>query len=286
MSATPGGRGVAPARRALSVLTHLALIAFTLATVYPILQIVTVSLRPGDQLYSTSLALVPPNATLKAYATILFERDFLLWMRNSFLVSVAVTIFGVALASTTAYAFSRFRFLGWSFGLYAFLLTQLFPATMLMLPLYVLMKALHLLDTFSGLAIAYTATALPFCVWTLRGYYDTIPHDLEQAALIDGCGPWAAFTRITLPLAAPALAITALFSFMTAWSEFLVARIVINQQALYTLPLGLESLAGQFQTEWANYAAGSLLVCVPVMALFVLLNRYLVEGLSLGGVKG
>jgi arabinogalactan oligomer/maltooligosaccharide transport system permease protein len=273
-------------RAALSVLTHAFLVLACIMTVYPIVQIVTVSLRPSDQLYSTSLAIVPPHATLRAYHRILFEKDFLLWMRNSFLVAITVTLFGVTLASTTAYAFSRFRFPGWRAGLYAFLLTQLFPATMLMLPLYVLMKALHLLDTFTGLAIAYTATALPFCVWTLRGYYDTIPIELEQAALIDGCNPWQAFTRVTLPLASPALAITALFSFMAAWSEFLVARIIVNRQELYTLPLGLESLAGQFQTEWANYAAGSLLVCLPVMALFIGLNRYLVSGLSLGGVKG
>jgi arabinogalactan oligomer/maltooligosaccharide transport system permease protein len=268
------------------VLTHVFLACFALATVYPILQIVTISLRPGDQLYSTSLALVPERATLRSYAVILFEKPFLLWLRNSFLVSVAVTVLGVALASTAAYAFSRFRFPGWRLGLYALLLTQLFPATMLMLPLYVLMRSLNLLDTFAGLVLAYTATALPFCVWTLRGYYDTIPVELEQAALIDGCTPWAAFTRVTFPLAAPALAITALFSFMAAWSEFLVARIVIHESGLYTLPLGLESLAGVFQTEWANYAAGSLLVCVPVMVLFVVLNRWLVSGLSLGGVKG
>jgi arabinogalactan oligomer / maltooligosaccharide transport system permease protein len=197
-----------------------------------------------------------------------------------------VTLLGVTLASTSAYAFSRFRFAGRQAGLYLFLITQMFPAPVLMLPLYVLMKNLHLLDTFAGLVVAYTATALPFCVWTMRGYYDTIPVELEQAALIDGCGPWQAFTKVTLPLAAPALAITALFSFMAAWSEFLVARIVVSQQGLYTLPLGLESLAGQFQTEWANYAAGSLMVCVPVMVLFIALNRYIVSGLSLGGVKG
>ena len=268
------------------IMVHAFLAVFAFATVYPILQIVTISLRPGDQLYSTSLALVPPGASLHAYRTMLFEKPFLLWMRNSFLVSLAVTLFGVTLASTSAYALSRFRFAGRSASLYLFLLTQMFPATMLMLPLYVLMKNLHLLDTFAGLVVAYTATALPFCVWTMRGYYDTIPVELEQAALIDGCDPWAAFTTVTLPLAAPALAITALFSFMTAWQEFLVARIVISQQGMFTLPLGLESLAGQFQTEWANYAAGSLLVCVPVMALFVGLNRYIVGGLSLGGVKG
>jgi arabinogalactan oligomer/maltooligosaccharide transport system permease protein len=268
------------------VLIQLFLVCFALATVYPILQIVTISLRPGDQLYSTSLAIVPPGASLRAYHTMLFEKPFLLWLRNSLVVALSVTLLGVTLASTSAYAFSRFRFAGRDAAISMFLMTQMFPATMLMLPLYVLMKNLHLLDTFAGLVVAYTATALPFCVMTMRGYYDTIPVELEQAALIDGCSPWQAFYKITLPLAAPALSITALFSFMAAWSEFLVARIVISRQELYTLPLGLESLAGQFQTEWANYAAGSLLVCVPVMALFVGLNRYIVSGLSLGGVKG
>lgn len=268
------------------VLVHAFLVFFTIATVYPILQIVTISLRPSDQLYSTSLSLIPAGATLRAYRVMLTEKPFVLWLRNSFIVSLAVTLLGVTLASTCAYAFSRFRFAGRQAGLYLFLLTQMFPATMVMLPMYVLMKNLGLLDTFAGLVVAYTATALPFCVWTMRGYYDTIPVELEQAALIDGCGPWQAFTQVTLPLAAPALAITALFSFMAAWSEFLVARIVISQQDMYTLPLGLESLAGQFQTEWANYAAGSLMVCVPVMVLFIALNRYIVSGLSLGGVKG
>lgn len=142
------------------VLVHAFLVFFTLGTVFPILQIVTISLRPSDQLYSTSLALVPDGATLRAYRTMLFERPFLLWLRNSFVVSMAVTLLGVTLASTAAYAFSRFRFPGQQ-GLYLFLMTQMFPATMLMLPLYVLLKALHLLDTFAGLIVAYTATALP-----------------------------------------------------------------------------------------------------------------------------
>lgn len=268
------------------VLVHAFLVLFTLATVYPIVQIVTVSLRPNDQLYSTSLAIIPAGASLEAYRVMLFEKPFLRWLLNSFLVSAAVTLFGVTLASTAAYALSRYRFPGRKAVMSVFLLTQMFPATMTMLPLYILLRSLHLLDQFAGLALAYTATALPFCVWTMRGYYQTIPVELEQAALLDGCSPWQAFTKVTLPLAAPALSITALFSFMAAWSEFMVARIVISRQAMYTLPLGLESLAGQFQTEWANYAAGSLIVCVPVMVLFVVLNRAIVGGLALGSVKG
>jgi arabinogalactan oligomer/maltooligosaccharide transport system permease protein len=267
------------------VLVHVVLLVATAATLYPILQIVAISLRPADRLYSTSLAIIPPDATLEAYPTVLFERDFLLWLRNSFVVAAGVTLIGVVLAATAGYAFSRFRFVGWRAALLAFLVSQLFPATMLMLPLYVIMRHLGLLDSFAGLAIAYTATALPFCVWTMRGYYDTVPVEIEQAALVDGCTPWQAFTQVLLPLVTPALAITALFSFMAAWSEFIVARVVLSRQSLYTLPLGLESLAGRFQTEWANYAAGSLMVCVPVMVLFLVLNRALISGLSLGGVK-
>jgi arabinogalactan oligomer/maltooligosaccharide transport system permease protein len=133
---------------------------------------------------------------------------------------------------------------------------------------------------------AYVATALPFCVWTMKGYYDTIPVDLNEAALIDGCSPLQAFVRVTLPLSAPALVITALFSFMTGWSEFMVARVMLASQELMTLPLGLESLFTTYQTEWANYAAGSLLVSVPVVLLFLVLNRFLISGLTLGSVKG
>jgi arabinogalactan oligomer/maltooligosaccharide transport system permease protein len=265
---------------------HLALILFTLATIYPIVQVFGISLRPGNRLYSTSLRIIPENATFEAYRAILFDKPFLLWMRNSILVSAVVTVLGVALASTAGYAFSRFRFPGRGAGMLAFVVTQMFPATMLLLPLFVLLRRMGLVDTLPGLVIAYVATALPFCVWTMKGYYDSIPVELEEAAMVDGTSRAGAFRRVTLPLSAPALMITALFSFMTAWSEFMVARVIVQSLGLYTLPLGLESLAGTFQTEWANYSAGALLVCIPVIALFLALNRFLVSGLTLGGVKG
>ncbi|MBN1827357.1 MAG: sugar ABC transporter permease [Candidatus Eisenbacteria bacterium] len=274
------------ARAFRSTVLHLLLIAVTLATIYPILQVVTISLRPGDRLYSTSLAIIPEGATLDAYRIILFEKPFLLWMRNSLLVTIAVTVLGVTLASTAGYAFSRFRFPGRGVGMLSFLVTQMFPATMLLLPLYILLGRIGLVDTLSGLVVAYVATALPFCVWTMKGYYDSIPVELEEAAMVDGTSRVGAFVKVTLPLSAPALMITALFSFISAWSEFMVARVIIQSHELNTLPLGLESLAGTFQTEWANYSAGAILVCVPVVALFLALNRYLVSGLTLGGVKG
>ena len=281
-----GGGGGRKRFRLQPLLVHLALVAVTLAAVYPILVVIGISLRPTGALYSTSLRIVPQEPTLQSYRVLLLERGFLLWMRNSFVVAAAVTVIGVALAATAAYALSRYRFRARTWTLYSFLLTQMFPVTMLLLPLYVLLRKVHLIDSLSGLVVAYIATTLPFCVWTLKGYYDTVPRELEEAALLDGMSPMGAFLRVTLPLSAPALAITALFSFMAGWSEFIVARVILANPKLYTLPLGLAGMAGVFQTEWANYAAGSVLVCIPVVALFVALNRYLVSGLTLGGVKG
>jgi arabinogalactan oligomer/maltooligosaccharide transport system permease protein len=269
-----------------TVLVYILLVVITFVTVYPILQIFGISLRPANELYSTSLRIIPENASFEAYRVILFEKDFLTWLRNSVIVALTVSIFGVTLASTAGYAFSRFRFRGRKTGMISILVTQMFPATMLLLPLYIIMSKLHLVDTLLGIIIAYTATALPFCIWTMKGYYDTIPVDLEEAAMIDGTTRFGAFLKVTVPLSAPALVITALFSFMAGWSEFIVARVILNRQSLYTLPLGLESLSSTFQTEWANYAAGSILVCIPVVVLFLLLSKFLISGLTLGGVKG
>lgn len=268
------------------VLWHASLIMICLITLYPIVQILTISLRPGDSLYTTSLRIIPEDATLEAYRQILFVKPFWLWMRNSLIVSLSTAILGVSLASTAAYGLSRFRLRGRNGWLFSILMTQMFPATMLLLPLYLLMRNLGLVNSLVGVILAYTATALPFCIWTLKGYYDTVPRSLEEAALVDGLDELGAFWKVTLPLSAPALVITTLFSFMVGWAEFIVARVLIASRELYTLPLGLESLASTFQTEWANYAAGSLLVAVPVVVLFLVLSRYLVEGLTLGGAKG
>ncbi len=268
------------------VWVHLLVWALVLFAVFPVVQVLGISLRPGDQLYSPDFELIPADATFAAYRAMLTEKPFLLWMRNSLIVSLGTALIGVALASLGGFALSRYRFRGRGGALQGILMTQMFPATMLLLPLYLMMRKLHLVDTLAGVMVAYVATALPFCIWTMKGYYDTIPVDLNEAALIDGCSPLQAFCRVTLPLSAPALVITALFSFMTGWSEFMVARVMLTSRELMTLPLGLESLFTTYQTEWANYAAGSLLVSVPVVVLFLVLNRFLVSGLTLGSVKG
>ncbi len=262
------------------------LLLFTIIAVYPITRIITISLRPGDRLLSTSLQIIPDDATLDNFRVLLFETPFLRWVINSLIVAGVVTVTGVALASTAGYAISRYKFRGRGSMLSGLLVTQMFPATMLLLPLYVVLINLQLLNSYIGIVIIYTATALPFCVWQMKGYYDTIPVALEEAAHIDGCTPWQAFYKVVLPLAAPALVITALFSFMTAWNEYVIANVVLQDVDLFTLPLGLKLFQGSMTTQWGLYAAGALLVSIPVVVLFLVLSRYLISGLTLGSVKG
>jgi arabinogalactan oligomer/maltooligosaccharide transport system permease protein len=265
---------------------YFLLLGFTILVLYPILNVVSISLRPADRLLSTSLRIIPDGATLSAYRTLFLETPFLLWFFNSVVISVTVTLTGVALAATAGYSFSRFNFYGKKAALLGLLVTQMFPPTMLLLPMYIMLLKLHLINSYLGIIVIYSSTALPFCVWQMKGYYDTIPFSLEESARIDGCTRWQAFRRIVLPLAAPALVITALFSFMTAWAEYIVAAQVLQDTSLFTLPLGLKQFESSMSTQWGLYAAGSLIVSVPAVALFLFLSRWLVSGLTLGSVKG
>jgi len=273
-------------RVATRILVYFLLLGFTILVLYPILNVVSISLRPADRLLSTSLRIIPDGATLSAYRTLFLETPFLLWFFNSVVISVTVTLTGVALAATAGYSFSRFNFYGKKAALLGLLVTQMFPPTMLLLPMYIMLLKLHLINSYLGIIVIYSSTALPFCVWQMKGYYDTIPFSLEESARIDGCTRWQAFRRIVLPLAAPALVITALFSFMTAWAEYIVAAQVLQDTSLFTLPLGLKQFESSMSTQWGLYAAGSLIVSVPAVALFLFLSRWLVSGLTLGSVKG
>jgi arabinogalactan oligomer/maltooligosaccharide transport system permease protein len=268
------------------IVIYAVLVVVTVITVFPILLVFGISLRPGNMLWTTDLSPIPANASFDAYRTIFYEKPFFQWLLNSSLVSFMVTIVGVSLASTAGYAFSRYKFVGREAGMIALIATQMFPVTMLLLPLFLMLIKLKVYDSFLGLVIAYSATALPFCIWQMKGYYDTIPYSLEEAASIDGCSKIKTFYQIVLPLASPALVITALFSFMSAWSEYLVAAVIIIDKRLYTLPLGLKQFQSNFDTEWGLYAAGAVIVCIPVVALFLFLSRWLISGLTLGSVKG
>ena len=271
--------------RLITAARHVVLLAFVAISLWPVLDVVSISLRPGNQLRTTQWQLIPDGWTLDSYVELFTRQPFLRWLGNSMLVAAAVTVTGVALASIGGYAFSRFRFVGRQAMMLSILTTQMFPATMLLLPLYLMIAKLGLLNTYIGLCVFYVSTALPFCVWQMKGFYDTIPRSLEEAARIDGCTPWQAFWRVILPLASPGLVITALFIFMSAWSEYLVAAQILQDRNMFTLPLGLKSFQASMSTQWGLYAAASILVSVPVMVVFIMLSRYLISGLTLGSVK-
>ena len=267
-------------------LIFIFLTVITLGTIYPILNIMGVSLRTDNAFQTKSLAIFTENSGFDSYLHLFTETPFLLWLKNSLLISIAVTLLGVVLASTSAYALSRYRFKGRQFGMIALLTTQMFPATMLLLPFFILLSKLSLINSFIGLAIIYSSTALPFCIWQMKGFYDTIPFALEESACMDGCNQFQAFYKIVLPLSTPALVITALFSFMASWSEYVVAAIILQDPELYTLPLGLKSFQSSLATEWGLYAAGAVVISIPVVILFISLSRFLVSGLTMGSVKG
>ncbi len=276
-----------------TILIHITLIICSIIAVYPALRVVTISLRPNDTLLTTDLRIIPENATLNNYKEVLFgapeknrQSDFFLWIWNSISVVAVTSVISVILAAISAYAFSRFRFPGRAAGLVFLLTTQMIPAGMLLLPLFIMIAKLKMINTSLGLIIAYAVTSVPLTIWTLKGYYDTIPVDLEEAALIDGASRLTVFTKIILPLSTPALAIAFLFSFMGGWSEYLVARVVLQKNEIYTWPLGIFTFAQEFTVSWGQFAAASVLIAIPVMALFLYSSKWLISGLTLGSVKG
>jgi arabinogalactan oligomer/maltooligosaccharide transport system permease protein len=270
---------------------HATLLLATLATLYPLLWVVKMALSPS-QGFALSPSPLPSTVTLRNFADVLSTRDdaghwlFGRQLVNSIVVAGATTVVGVALACSAAYALSRFRFAGRQTSLRAFLLSQMFPGVVTLIPLYVLLDRLHLLNRLLGLVLVYATTAIPFCVFMLKGYFDSLPRDLEEAVLLDGGTRFDAFWRVALPLSRPALAVTALFSFLTAWNEFILAATFMNDPRSFTLPVALARYVGDYSTEWGHFAAGAIMVSVPVMAVFFALERHLIGGLTQGGVKG
>ncbi len=273
----------------IQVLFYVILIIAAIFAVYPIWFVLLAAIRPGQQLYTLSLSgmFLPTKVTWDNFYTMLFVKDFLLWGKNSLFVAGFTTIASVSLATSGAFAFSRFNFVGREAGLILFLAIQAFPGVLALVPIALILYRLGLYGTHWGLIVAYSTGTLVFCTWNLKGYFDTIPIDLEEAGMIDGCGPIQSFIRIALPLARPALAVTALFGFLAGWNEYVMASVLLaGKTQMYTLPISLESLATDTQPLWGEYAAGALLVSIPVMILFLWLQGYLESGLTLGGVKG
>jgi len=277
-----------------SIATHLALVLGVAFTLYPILWVVSRAFS-GSRPPSAAVVPLVHDATLAHLETVVGHSKKIgeqtVWLFgqqlfNSLAVSLATAAVGVFIAVPAAYALARFRFVGKEGGVRALLATQMFPTVASLIPLYIILNTLGLLNSLTGLVACYATTAVPFAIFQLRAAFEAIPVDLEEAAMVDGATRFQAFLRVALPAARPAIAVTALFAFMSAYNEFILAATLLSKEELFTLPVALQSYIGEYDAKWDLFAAGALVVSIPVMALFYLAQRHLVAGLTAGGVKG
>lgn len=280
-----------PTRQFISQLLALVILIVVL---FPVFWIVSMSLDPRDISRPTSL--IPPGASLKAYTKVMQKPtnnpvNFVELLRNSAILSVGVSVLSVLIGTSAAYAFSRFRFPGREAGMLGFILIQMLPSVATITALYVLLNLVlgpTVRNSIVGVGFAMIAGSLPFAIWNMKGFVDTIPKELEEAAEIDGASPNQTFFQIMLPLALPGLAVTALFGFMSGWTEFVLSWQFISNPKWFTLSMALYGMQGQYaaNTPWSQFAAMSIIVSIPIILVFFALQKYLVGGLTVGGVKG
>jgi arabinogalactan oligomer/maltooligosaccharide transport system permease protein len=269
-------------------LQYTILVIMVLFALYPVWFAVIASGRVGSRLYTLNLLgmFIPTEWSFENYRVMLFERPFLSWLRNSLFVAGFTTLGCMLIATSAAFAFSRFKFYGRQGILVLLLAIQAFPGVLSLVPVAQLLTAVGLYKNLWGLVLAYVVGNLVFQTWLLKGYFDTIPIEIEEAGMIDGCGPVQSFLLIGLPMARPALATTALLSFMGGWGEYVFASVLIPApDTSRTLMVGMYSLANSLSIPWGYFAAGAVLVIIPVIFVYTYFQRYLVGGLTLGGIK-
>jgi multiple sugar transport system permease protein len=260
--------------------------ALLLMVLFPFYWMTITSFKSEDQMRSLVSMFWPSPVVLENYYQLLTRTDFGVWFRNSAVVAVASTILATAVGTIGAYALARLRFMGRAFMSSAVLITYLVPPSILFIPLYAQIRMLGLSDSLAGLIAAYPSFTVPFVTWLLMGYFESIPVELEEAAMIDGATRFGAFRRVILPLAAPGLLAAALYAFTQAWNEFLYALVFITDVKQRTLPVGLSSFITGDVYGWGYLMAGAVLTTLPVIAVYIYLQKYMVEGLTAGGVKG
>jgi multiple sugar transport system permease protein len=277
------GRSADTLQRALAytVLTGLAL-----AVLFPFYWMTITSFKSEEQMRSLASMFWPQPLVTENYQQLLSKTEFAAWYGNSVVVSVSSTLLATAVGTIGAYALARLRFLGRGFMASATLITYLVPPSILFIPLYAQMRNLGLANSLSGLIAAYPSFTVPFVTWLLMGYFESIPEELEEAAMIDGATRFGAFYRIVLPLSAPGVLAAALYAFTQAWNEFLYALVFITDARLRTLPVGLASFITGDVYGWGYLMSGAVLTTLPVIAAYIYLQKYMVEGLTAGSVKG
>ncbi|KAB3534103.1 ABC transporter permease subunit [Alkaliphilus pronyensis] len=267
--------------------THLFMITVCAITLVPIWWVLNTALDSRTTLVSTELHLLPQNPTIGNFAEVLTHPKFLLWLKNSFIFAAGTTIFCLTLATLAAYAFSRFDFPGKRSGLASFVVYMMLPATASLVPQLMLIRILGIKNTYLSLILIWSAANMAFAVWNLKGYFDTIPKSIEEAAIVDGATRLQIFTLIMLPLAKPAIAITAIFVFTVPWTDYVTSYLFLSDGTMYTLAQGLFGWAADFKTvSWGVFCAGSIIMALPLTVIYMIFQRYIISGLTVGGVKG
>lgn len=272
--------------RSESLILYAVVIAVIVILVFPLYWMFNTSLAPSTQLRRFPPVFIQPEPSLAAYERIFAERPIGIWLRNSAVVAVASTALSMFVSILAGYSISRIRARGsQAIGLF-FLMSRMLPSTLIIIPLFVSFRQLQLIGDMRSLVLAHATFITPFAVWMLKGYFDTIPSELEDAAMIDGCTPLSALLRVVLPLSAPGLAATTLYGFVLSWNDFVFARtfLVANQDA-WTVNVGVASLKGEYLTEWNEIMAGSLIAMLPIVLAYLFLERFLVSGLTAGSSR-
>ncbi|MFD7921848.1 sugar ABC transporter permease [Streptomyces sp. NPDC059740] len=262
---------------------HAVLLLASAVAVLPPLWLLVTSFKPRYEAFTTSLV---DHPTLANYGHVLGGTEFATWFRNSLVVVGLTTVIGVVIAATTGYAVSRFRFPGMRPLMWLLLLTQMFPVAVLIVPLYNLMASMGLLNQPVGLVITYLTIAVPFCAWMMKGFFDTIPVEIDEAGRVDGLNPFGTFWRLVLPLARPGIAVTGFYTFVTAWAEVAYASAFMTGEENLTLAGGLQTFVNQYSGDWGSMTAAAVLIAVPAMVVFGFAQRHLVTGLTAGTTKG
>lgn len=274
-------------RRAFILLTtYVVLLAAVTVILFPVFWMASSSLKPSTELFARNLTLLPIDWTLENYRNVWEQTSFPLYFWNSFKVAAISTLCAVIVSMYAAYAIARIRFRGrYAFGM-LLLITQMFPHILIVIPLFLIIRQFGLLNTHVALIIAYTAFSLPFSIWLLRGFFEAIPVELEDAAAIDGASMLGTFHKVILPLAGPGIAAVAMFDFIRAWNEFLFALVFLQSRDLFTMPLGLASFQEEYTFRWDLIMAGGGVITLPVLFFFLLMQKFIVQGLLAGAVKG
>lgn len=283
--------GFKKSRVAKNIIVYLGLFLVCSFVLIPFLWMVSTSFKHRSEIFTYPPVWIPQQPTLEGYIGLFREKPFGgvgfgTFLKNSMIVSLFTAAITVILASFASYSLSRFRFRGSSFLKYMILFSQMLPASLMLIPLYLMMRDLKLLDNLMGLVFAYSSFTLPYCTYLLKGYFDSIPPDIDEAALIDGCSRIGALFHVVFPLAAPGFVVTILQAIIMSWNEFMYALTFINMYENWTIPLALGSFRGQYLVNWGYLFAGSTLVTIPVILIFLLLQKNIAKGFVAGAVKG